>query len=88
MRDELSDYLLRCRARCRDTIGALTADRAAELLPLRWGAMSRAELLLYNLRHVQHHVGQLNLILRQRIDSAPGWVGRAEELPAAHDRAQ
>jgi hypothetical protein len=34
--------------------------------------------LLYNLRHVQHHAAQLNLILRQAVDSAPGWVGRAK----------
>jgi len=33
---------------------------------------------LYNLRHVQHHAAQLNLILRQTIDSAPPWVGRAK----------
>jgi uncharacterized damage-inducible protein DinB len=33
------------------------------------------ELLLYNMRHVQHHTAQINLILRQIIDSAPRWVG-------------
>jgi hypothetical protein len=32
--------------------------------------------MLYNLRHVQHHAAQLNLILRQVTDSAPDWVGR------------
>ena len=36
--------------------------------------MPRAEVVIYNLRHVQHHVAQLNLLLRQRIDSAPQWV--------------
>jgi uncharacterized damage-inducible protein DinB len=36
------------------------------------------ELLLYNLRHVQHHAAQLNLILRQVTDSAPGWVGKTK----------
>jgi uncharacterized damage-inducible protein DinB len=40
--------------------------------------MSRLELLLYNMRHVQHHAAQLNLILRQTIDSAPRWVGKAK----------
>ena len=39
--------------------------------------MSIAELLLYNMRHVQHHAAQLHLILRQTIDSAPGWVSKA-----------
>jgi len=27
---------------------------------------------------VQHHAAQLNLLLRQAIDSAPGWVFRAK----------
>jgi uncharacterized damage-inducible protein DinB len=43
--------------------------------------MSHAELLLYNMRHVQHHAAQLNLILRQKTESAPGWVARAKTLP-------
>lgn len=40
--------------------------------------MSFGELLLYNLRHVQHGVGQLNLILRQKTNSAPRWVKRTK----------
>lgn len=40
--------------------------------------MTRAELLLYDLRHVQHHAAQLNPILRQAVDAAPGWVARAK----------
>jgi hypothetical protein len=40
--------------------------------------MSVAELLLYNMRHVQEHASQLNMLLGQRIGSAPGWVGQAE----------
>jgi uncharacterized damage-inducible protein DinB len=39
--------------------------------------MSVAELLLYNLRHVQHHAAQLNLMLRQTTGAAPRWVARA-----------
>jgi hypothetical protein len=33
--------------------------------------------LVYGTRHTQHHVGQLNLLLRQETDAAPRWVGRA-----------
>jgi uncharacterized damage-inducible protein DinB len=36
--------------------------------------ISQWELLLYSLRHIQHHTGQLNLILRQVTDSAPRWL--------------
>jgi len=38
------------------------------------------EILLYNMRHVQHHTAQLNMLLRQGINVAPGWKGRAGEL--------
>ena len=31
-------------------------------------------ILLYTLRYAQHHAAQLNLLLRQSIDDAPGWV--------------
>ncbi len=36
------------------------------------------EILFYNLRHVQHHVAQLNWMLRQNADRAAKWVSHAE----------
>jgi uncharacterized damage-inducible protein DinB len=44
----------------------------------RKGQLTEAELLMYGMRHVQHHSAQLNLILRQTIDSAPNWVSKAK----------
>jgi hypothetical protein len=73
-KDELLSYLEHCRAKCRQVIEGLTNERATERCKFTWIEMSFAELLLSNLRHVQHHAAQLNLILRQKIDSAPGWV--------------
>lgn len=35
---------------------------------------SRLDILYYNFRHVQHHIGQLNLLLRQRYGVAADWV--------------
>ena len=35
------------------------------------------EILFYNLRHVQHHIGQLNLLLRQKADVAAEWIACA-----------
>ncbi|HSC39351.1 MAG TPA: hypothetical protein VLD19_15820 [Chitinophagaceae bacterium] len=40
---------------------------------------SKEELLLYNMRHVQHHAAQLNMLLRQRINEAPYWASRAKD---------
>jgi hypothetical protein len=79
-KEELQTYLGHCRGKCRATIEALTEEGANESCAFNWGEVSFAELLLYNMRHVQHHAGQLNLILRQKTDSAPGWVARTPSL--------
>ena len=75
---ELQDYLQHGREKCQTTVRGLTDDRAADLCRFSWGEVRFAELLLYNMRHVQHHAAQLNLILRQATDSAPRWVKRAQ----------
>ena len=35
------------------------------------------DILFYNFRHVQHHVGQLNLLLRERAGVAAEWIAQA-----------
>jgi hypothetical protein len=78
-KDELLAYLEHGRKKCRAKINALTAeDVGRDSGSLRPG-VTVAELLLYSMRHVQHHAAQLNLILRQTIDSAPRWVSKVED---------
>ncbi|MDQ2855087.1 MAG: DinB family protein [Acidobacteriota bacterium] len=77
-REELQKYLEHGRRKCRTAIANLTDERAADRCGFEWVEVSTAELLLYNMRHVQHHAAQLNLILRQTIDSAPGWVSKTQ----------
>lgn len=77
-RPELQRYLEHGRAKCRATIKALSDEMARQRCGFARRDMSRFELLLYNLRHVQHHAAQLNLILRQQVDAAPAWVGRTQ----------
>lgn len=79
-KDELQTYLRHCRQKCQATIESLTDEKANELSVFSWGEVSFTELLLYNMRHVQHHAAQLNLILRQKIDSAPGWVAKLTDI--------
>jgi len=78
-KDELKRYFVHGRRKCRETIQALTDEKAR--LPFKFGRieLSFAGLLLYNMRHVQHHAAQLNLILRQSIDSAPRWVVKTKQ---------
>jgi uncharacterized damage-inducible protein DinB len=84
-KEELRQYLAHGRAKCRATIEAMTDERAARSCHYGWLDINVANLLMYNMRHVQHHTGQLNLILRQRTDSAPPWVrfARSEESSPA-----
>ena len=77
--DELQNYLEHGREKCRSLIASLTDKSSGEHLAVGSFAGSRMELLLYNLRHVQHHAAQLNLILRQQIDSAPRWVRKTSK---------
>jgi len=73
---ELQSYLIHGRNKCRVAILALTEEKARQRCSFEWMELSMAELLLYNLRHVQHHTGQMQLMLRQTIDSAPRWVAQ------------
>jgi hypothetical protein len=72
--DELRTYLEQVRHRTRAAIAVMTEEQASQ--PSGSQRLGLGELMLYNLRHVQHHVGQLQLLLRQRTDSAPRWVRR------------
>ena len=78
---ELQTYLDHGRTKCRATIEALTDEQAHRRCGFAWGEVSFAELLLYNMRHVQEHASQLSLILGQKTDSAPGWVVQAKGGP-------
>jgi hypothetical protein len=78
-KDELRSYLTYGRRKCRSRLASLTNEWTSTLRKFSWGEMSGAALLLYNMRHVQHHAAQLNLILRQTVDAAPRWVASAKQ---------
>ena len=77
-KEELLSYLEYSRKKCYNLIVGMTD----EITKARWineyEDYSVFEILLYNMRHVQHHSAQLNLLLRQEIQDAPKWISRAE----------
>lgn len=75
---ELQIYLEYCRQKCRTKIENMTDETAKQRFISGSFNISFFELLLYNMRHVQHHTAQLNLLLRQQTNSAPGWIGRTK----------
>ena len=78
-KDDLHAYLVHCRQKCQATIEGLSDDQATRPYRFRWGDMSFFELLLYTMRHVQEHGGQLSLILGQKTGWEARWVARARD---------
>ena len=66
----------------KDGIETLTESDLERPSGFEWLArreMSVAESVLYNLRHVQHHAAQLNLVLRQEAGFGADWVHRSAD---------
>jgi hypothetical protein len=83
-KQELVDYLGKSREKCRQLINSLGEDRAE----LRFTEGSEPgdmdypvlEILLYNMRHTQHHVAQLYMFMRMDLGKHIEWSFRAGDL--------
>ena len=80
-REQVLGYLELCRGKCLRVVSDLTEERSRSASPFPWVALPIGELLVYNLRHVQHHVGQLNLLLQWTAGISASWVGTAGGSP-------
>lgn len=85
---EMVDGLQSCRQKCKQVIFSLTEenvqrpwidqpDDIAGSVTLKYSVL---EILLYNLKHLQHHAGQLNLLLREETGQAADWVADVQAL--------
>jgi hypothetical protein len=66
-REETLSYVTICRQKMLESIAAETSDSLQGWSGFSWRKTSRCELHVYNIRHIQHHVGQLSAYLR-RVD--------------------
>ncbi len=66
---EITEYLAICRQKAIETLASETRESLERESGFPWLSFSRGELHLYNIRHIQHHTGQLSAYLR-RIDEA------------------
>jgi hypothetical protein len=60
-------YLALCRDKMRAALAEETEASLAAPSGFSWCRFTRGELHLYNLRHVQHHAGQLSAHLRRLV---------------------
>jgi hypothetical protein len=81
---EIVDYLGQSREKCKQLIFGLThhklTDRFKEGDEPHDMDYPILEILLYNLRHTQHHAAQLNMLVRQDFGKHIAWSFRAGDL--------
>lgn len=78
-KQELLTYLKFGKQKCHNLVTSLTAETAAKRFINEYRNYNIIEILLYNMRHVQHHAAQLNLLLRQSGHTPSKWVSQTEE---------
>ncbi len=79
-KDETLAYVAICRQKMLETLAAETAESLQGPSGFSFRKITRGELHLYNLRHVQHHTGQLSAYLRRlnpalRHSDLLPWIG-------------
>ena len=80
-RGQLLDYADHCLKKSDETFRGLTDERALERCGFWWYRLNVGEFLLNNLRHAQHHAGQLILLLRRRAGIGIDWLGTKDNRP-------
>ncbi len=86
-RSQLKSYLEFCRTKAVTTIAA--EDEVSLNAPANFARrnFTRAELHVYNIRHIQHHAAQLILRLRLDSDVDIPWIGAGWLEPCAVESA-
>ncbi|UUO06777.1 DinB family protein [Blastopirellula sp. J2-11] len=74
-RSFLRSYGQHCRAKAIDVIQQESAESLTAACGFAPKTFSRAELHVYNIRHIQHHAAQLSLRLRLDFDDDISWLG-------------
>jgi len=69
---DVTEYWQRTYDRVEEAVEATDLDAASGFF---WLPFTKLELQFYNIRHVQHHAGQLIERVRQKLDQPVGWIG-------------
>lgn len=80
-REQLVEYADHCLRKCDACFKKLTDERALERCGFWWYELNAGEFLLNNLRHTQHHAGQLIVLLRRHSDIGIEWLGTRDNQP-------
>jgi len=74
--EEVLEYEAFCRKAVADAVPILDLDATASGFP--WLPFGKLALQFYNIRHLQHHTGQLAERLRARAEIGINWVAHVQ----------
>jgi hypothetical protein len=79
-KDETLAYIAICRQKMLETLAGETAESLQGPCGFSYWKITRGELYVHSIRHVQHHTGQLSAFLRRvvpalRDPEALPWIG-------------
>lgn len=72
-RDELLEQMQLIEAACRSAMARIANGQTSGPSPMSWMRGSPLDLLLYNLRHAQHHTARLHSLLGRRAKLLLKW---------------
>lgn len=74
-RSFVTQYLQHCRQKAKEAIAAETAESLSAACGFPRREFSRAELYVYNIRHIHNHAAQCSLRLRLDHNEDVPWIG-------------
>jgi hypothetical protein len=78
-REDILEYLAFCRQQVEEKVPLLDLDGPSGF---SWLPFNKLELQFYNIRHLQHHTGELSERLGATGDVEVGWVSTRPEPPS------
>ncbi|MCB9925538.1 MAG: DinB family protein [Planctomycetaceae bacterium] len=73
--ETIREYVGHCKRKVIRSVAAETAESLAGPSGFSWYKISRAEFVLNNIRHLQHHAAQMSLHLRNSAGINIRWIG-------------
>lgn len=77
-KDELLEYTSLCRDKARKLISGFSEDTFNAKWSDQYRTLGMFEMQFYNMRHVMHHTGQLNMMMGRIDHDLPIWVSRTK----------
>lgn len=73
-KSDMRAYCKYARQKANQFIKSINVTYFTTPSPFEWHGFPKIDLVDYNLRHLQHHVGQLDIVLRREQDIGNPWI--------------